>query len=271
MKVPILMYHSVEVAGLPGSERPRWDPAYAVTADAFTAQMAWLTESRIRVMSLEELVRGRGQIEGQGIVLTFDDGYASDAAFVLPTLQACGAKATFFVETGAVGEAGRLSQADLRTLVEAGMTIGSHTVTHRFLSDLPTVDARREMADSKKFLEDIAGAPVRFLSAPGGRIDRRTAAIARECGYEGVCISTPGANDSRHPGFLLRRVCVRRHTNLPAFRELAGLHPWRLAQEQLRYWSLRGMKGLLGRRRYAAVRMALMAIREGQWRLQGHG
>lgn len=258
MKVPILTYHGVDVAGAPGPEDPRWEAAYAVTPDAFVAQLAWIAETGVRVVRLEEFVHGDVRGEARVAVLTFDDGYTSDAAVVLPLLQARGFPATFFVETGAVGRPGRSSRADLRQLAAAGMDIGSHTVTHRFLSELPAPEIRHELADSKRFLEEVTGALVRFLSLPGGRGDRRTGAIARECGYEAICTSVPGANDSREPGYLLRRLSVRRHTTLGDFQRLVRLDAWRLARERVRHAGLRGMKRLLGEPGYARARTALI-------------
>lgn len=260
MKVAILTYHGVEIAGAPRPDGHHWEAAYAVTLEALATQLAWLAESGTPVLRLEDLARGR--VSGGAAILTFDDGYASDAAVVLPLLDRRGFPATFFVETGAVGRPGRLSREDLGSLAAAGMEIGSHTVTHRFLSELPEAEVRRELADSKRFLEDVVRLPVRFLSLPGGRADGRTVANARECGYEAVCTSVPGGNDPRRPRYLLRRLCIRRTTTLADFQRLVRLDPWRVAGEKIRYTSLRGAKRVLGGAGYARFRGALVALSE---------
>lgn len=258
MKVPVLMYHAVESAGIAPPEDGRWESSYAVTAEAFRAQLDWLEGSRTRVVALGDLLAGRVG-GGPAVVLTFDDGYASDVAVALPELRARGFPAALFVETGALGRAGRASVDGVRALAAAGMEIGSHTVTHRFLPRLPEAEARRELGDSKKCLEDLLGVPVRFLSLPGGRWDRRTLGLAREAGYEAVCTSRPGGTDAGRPGYLLKRLGIRRHTNLADFQRLVRLDPTRLARERLRYWALRGAKRLLGPTAYPRLRAVLVA------------
>jgi Polysaccharide deacetylase. len=43
---------------------------------------------------------------------------------------------------------------ELSFLVKEGVEIGSHTLTHPFLTKIPPAEARREIEDSKKLLED---------------------------------------------------------------------------------------------------------------------
>lgn len=58
--------------------------------------------SSFRVMTLGEAVRRleRNALPRRALVVTFDDGYADNAAVALPVLKRCGVVATFFVSTG---------------------------------------------------------------------------------------------------------------------------------------------------------------------------
>jgi hypothetical protein len=94
----------------------------------------------------------------------------------------------------------------LRDAHSAGMELGTHGVTHRFLSDLPAAEISVELASSKAFLEDLLGAPVKTASVPGGGWSPLVASHARECGYAALCTSRPGVNDRRTDPFALRRV-----------------------------------------------------------------
>jgi peptidoglycan/xylan/chitin deacetylase (PgdA/CDA1 family) len=72
---------------------------------------------------------------------------------------------------------------ELADITRAGVTIGSHTLTH---ADLPTLDdvaLRRELGDSKARLEDLAQTPVDLLAYPFGHHDARVREAAREAGY----------------------------------------------------------------------------------------
>ena len=70
--------------------------------------------------------------------ITFDDGNASDAALALPALRRHNLKATFFIISGRLDQPGSLSSAEVRSLVQSGMTVGSHGMRHvswRSISD----------------------------------------------------------------------------------------------------------------------------------------
>lgn len=46
--------------------------------------------------------------------------------------------------------------------------VGSHTVSHRILTDLPLNDAKREIADSKDLLENLFGGVIKKFAPPRG-------------------------------------------------------------------------------------------------------
>ncbi len=55
---------------------------------------------------------------------------------------------------------------ELRGLVEHGVEIGSHTVSHPHLPLLSDAEIENELADSRARLEDGLGRPCRFLAYP---------------------------------------------------------------------------------------------------------
>jgi peptidoglycan/xylan/chitin deacetylase (PgdA/CDA1 family) len=62
-----------------------------------------------------------------------------------------------------------LSEAEITDLVEAGMHVGSHTVTHTVMSKLSPDDQRRELSESFGFLSDLLGElPIRSYCHPYG-------------------------------------------------------------------------------------------------------
>ena len=63
--------------------------------------------------------------------ISFDDGNSSDAELALPALQQRNLTATFFILSGRLGQPGSLTTADVRNLVQANMTVGSHGARHR--------------------------------------------------------------------------------------------------------------------------------------------
>lgn len=63
--------------------------------------------------------------------------------------------------------------------------VGSHTISHRHLTDLPIDDAKREIADSKDLLENLFGTEIRKFAPPRGYINQELTEFALEI-YESV-------------------------------------------------------------------------------------
>ena len=76
-----------------------------------------------------------------------------------------------------------LRAADVRTLVDAGMTIGFHTLRHDSLTLLDDPRLARALRDGREQLEAVAGRPLDTVAYPHGRTDRRVADAAREAGF----------------------------------------------------------------------------------------
>ena len=90
-----------------------------------------------------------------------------------------------------------MTSAQVRSLHEAGMSVGAHTVNHPILAEIPAGQARDEMAQSRARLEEITGAPVRLFAYPNGMplrdYRREHAELARELGFEAAVSCAWGA------------------------------------------------------------------------------
>ena len=73
-----------------------------------------------------------------------------------------GSRATFFV----LGWVARSNPSLVRRIAGAGFEIASHGMTHEMICRLDRRQFRAELTDSRKLLEDIAGAPVVGYRAP---------------------------------------------------------------------------------------------------------
>jgi hypothetical protein len=61
-----------------------------------------------------------------------------------------------------------LNREEVKALASAGMTIGSHTISHPMLSHISAERAREEMGESRRMLEEALGRPVWALAYPYG-------------------------------------------------------------------------------------------------------
>jgi peptidoglycan/xylan/chitin deacetylase (PgdA/CDA1 family) len=184
---------------------------------------------------LPPLPRGRG---GFGVprptLLTFDDGLANLYTHALPILEQERVPALVFLVAGHVGgvtdweaeprwRGNRLlTWEQIREMQERGVTFGSHTLTHPRLPALPEAAWRRELAESKRLLEEGLGRPAATLAYPYGDFSPEIAQAALEAGYR-ACFSTiPGLNGPETDPAALRRMNVRRHAGLWQFRRKVG-------------------------------------------------
>jgi len=173
-----------------------------------------------------EVLTGARRLDGPMFCLSFDDGHASWRDVVAPILAERSVPATFFVTTGLIGQRGNLSWNDCRDLRAAGHTVGSHTITHPRLADCDDETAVREIAESKKELEDELGTEIKDFAAPYGNptvdLGGREIRAAREAGYRSFATTLRPAmrvgdspmwihRQGLHPAWPLRAVRTRVH------------------------------------------------------------
>jgi peptidoglycan/xylan/chitin deacetylase (PgdA/CDA1 family) len=121
-------------------------------------------------------------------------------------------RAGVVVDEPALGRELFLTWDDARRLAEAGMAIGSHSQSHPTLSRLSEAEQLRELAGSKRLLEQNLGRPVSALAYPygwPGATTEATRRLAREAGYRLAFSAIPGVNQpGRIDPFDLRRLNV---------------------------------------------------------------
>lgn len=246
------MYHDVHADRASAPEIPRTAALYHLSKATFAAQLDALTAAGVAVRSLGEFL---GVSEGDSVILTFDDGWAGSLSTGVEALVDRGQRATFFVTTEYVGKRHFASSELLRDAYAAGMELGTHGATHRYLAGLPASEIDDELASSKTFLEDLLGAPATTGSVPGGAWSPLVATAARERGYTALCTSRPGIIDERTDRLALQRVAIRRTTSLGAVERYAR---FRVAREVVRATALDVPRRLLGRERYATTRARVL-------------
>ena len=217
---PVLIYHGLGAsvpAQVGGRERKYW-----VTPAAFARQLAQIRAAGQRIRRLYDFWSGETHAPENrpAVVLTFDDGRATDYEVAFPLLLAAGARAEFFVNTATIERAGHLTWSQIVEMQRAGMSFQSHAHDHVLLPGLPERLLRNELQTSKRLIEDRVGRGVDFLAAPYGLLDRRVMDTAREVGYQAVCNSF--AWPARPGGTVVNRVAVYRDTTEARFAGILG-------------------------------------------------
>lgn len=184
----VLLYHRV----LPS---PDPNDPWSVRVSDFEDHMDVLASEGFRDVSLGELWSSDAPPRGKAVLIAFDDGYRSAAEHAVPVLRAARRTAAFFLVAGAMGGTSEwerpfglrpsplMDGTDARALIAAGMSIGSHSMTHRDLSGADEAALRDEIGGSKARLEAAIGTPIEAFSVPFGRDDGRLDGHLVAAGY----------------------------------------------------------------------------------------
>lgn len=248
------MYH--KVSNLPLEEKV---PYCNTTIAAFESQMRYLAEHKIETLSLEEAERwlsgeDRGG-PGPKVVITFDDGFQDNYLYAYPILKKYRLSAIFCVIVGHVGRQSfyehlpwdEASLADraahpehwrsmtwemLREMKENGMSIGSHTLTHRSLGALKEDEVWEEVAGSKKILDARLAQETRVFSYPFGSVvygdlNDQTEAALQKAGYAWGLTTRWKGNPRGSAPYRLNRIPINDYDTLFDFKcKVYGATDW---------------------------------------------
>jgi peptidoglycan/xylan/chitin deacetylase (PgdA/CDA1 family) len=139
--------------------------------------------------------------------ITFDDGNMSDVELALPELRRRNLTAVFFVVSGRLGQPGSLAAADLRNLLQSGMTIGSHGMMHRPWRTASAQELHEELTGAQEAIAQASGQPVSQVACPFGSYDRRVLNAIRHRGFSRVY--TVDGGPARSDAWLQSRYTVR--------------------------------------------------------------
>jgi len=157
----------------------------AMVAGAWTLYSDYVqVPANAKTMSVYQLVASNGWLitddyslvkttlsgfNSPAITLTFDDGWEDNVSTVLPVLQNYGFKANFYFATQFLKDNALAGTAAVKAVAAAGHEIGSHSVTHPFLTTATASVLAYELVYSKQYLENIVGiGKVKSFASPYG-------------------------------------------------------------------------------------------------------
>jgi peptidoglycan/xylan/chitin deacetylase (PgdA/CDA1 family) len=148
----------------------------------FRAHLSYLAHNGYNTISLyqldDALLRGT-PLPPRPVVLTFDDGYIDHYVNVFPALKEEGFTGTFFVITGRpdANDPAYMTWDQIGEMAEAGMSMESHTKTHRELTDRDYEFLVYELLGSLQSLQAHIGQAPHMFSYPVGRYDDTTLGV----------------------------------------------------------------------------------------------
>ncbi len=202
-QVPILMYHYIRDA----SAESELGKNLSVHPDNFDLHMAHLKGNDYETLTLADFADPEKKVlskiiadNKKPIVLTFDDGYLDAYTQAFPILQKYDFVATFYIIRYYIGKAEYMNADQIQELSDAGMEIGSHTLTHPNLAKSDSETVSNQLIESKE--------NATTLCYPAGAFDATTVKLVQEAGYNAAVTTKFGIADKNSSILELPRVRV---------------------------------------------------------------
>jgi len=210
--VPIIEYHAIQPP-VAGATYPQ---LFVPQAD-FVDQMKWLDAHGYEAVTLDQVEDAwykDGELPPKPVVLTFDDGYLSQYVAAFPALE-------HFHWPGVlnlVTKDADIPDEDVQKMLDANppWELASHTITHADLTTLSSADLKREVAGSRKILQDRFNVTVDNFCYPAGQYNDAVIAAVKAAGYRGATSEVPGLATSKDP-YVLARIEIELDDGLDGF------------------------------------------------------
>lgn len=244
MAFTALMYHSLSDGRHPDALYPK----YTTKLATFREHLKALIDAGFELGSFKELLESHEAgmpLPDKTCALTFDDGHRSSLELA-EVMQEFGVTGTFFLTANYCRERPDFLRAEeIQSMAAEGFDFGTHGVTHRPLKFLPPDEMKRELSDSKAWLQEVLQAPVRTMSLPAGQGGSAVCAEAFRQGYKLVGTSKEAANATlKAPSTVNRMVILANHTASDVLK-IAAASPAYLWKRRLRAMAIWLPKRLL--------------------------
>ncbi|HEX3045168.1 MAG TPA: polysaccharide deacetylase family protein [Bacillota bacterium] len=212
MNIPILCYHRV----IPNPTSP-----YDLTPEQLEAHIQYFKANGYTPITVSQFLEYRKKpalFPEKPLIMTFDDGSQSHYTYMLPIMKKYGLKATFFIFPNAMGGSKErwLQWDEVLEISRAGMDIGSHALTHPYLTVRKQngkqmdeaqyqVWLEKEVTQSKKLLEEKLNIPIKSLAYPFGLYNSQVETAAIKAGYSMLLNINQGLNRPQDNPYRLKR------------------------------------------------------------------
>ncbi len=207
VRIPVLLYHYVEYVEDKGDTIRQSLNITPYTFDKQIQTLAHAGYTFLTAKDLGELIDGRGILPEKPVVITFDDGYRDFYTDVFPILKKYHAKATVYMIAGFVGYKNNLTEEQLRELASSGLVdVGAHTMHHVGLRYMDRKTVKKEVEESKEFLEGMLGTPVVSFAYPDGSYDDAAIQVVKQAGFTTAVSTSPGIENGAGNRYALFRL-----------------------------------------------------------------
>ena len=237
MKYAAIMYHQIWA----GANAPK----FSVDRTEFARQIAWIKDNNYKTLDLHNVAK----IEQKSVLVTFDDGHASNFAAAQAMTQ-IGQQGVFYIlKNKSLAEQDYLNESQLREMSKQGHELGIHGKDHKWWTKKCDQQFIEEFKETKDWLEQIIGRQVITCSAPGGKIDRRIINLIREYSpsIRYIRNSAETYNESINDTGILNGVAIKYSTSLNQFKKIVTIDRTFYAGHYAMYCVKELVKRVIGR------------------------
>ncbi|MEI6653787.1 MAG: polysaccharide deacetylase family protein [Verrucomicrobiota bacterium] len=230
IRVSVLGYHDF-------SEKEP-ETAMRMHPSKFRKQMESLRQLGITAISIDDFLawkRGEKTIPAKSVLITLDDGWKSVYTDALPVLKELGYPFTLYLYKNYIDGGKKALTTDMiNEMLTQGASLGSHSVSHPYPAVFRSqrkkgdhaYDAflRKEMGESKRFIESKFPSKITTYAFPGGFITEEMLPLADEFGYTSLFTVLPGkvkrsTPDKRLPRYMILGNCDKIFETATSFHE----------------------------------------------------
>jgi peptidoglycan/xylan/chitin deacetylase (PgdA/CDA1 family) len=267
------MYHSISKTGITGS----YYYGTVTSPETFERHIDTLLTAGWSIVHLHDLARALGahgaSLPNNAVAITFDDGFRDFYTDAFPVIRRFQIPVTMFLPTAFIGHSTRrsllgrhcLTWPEVGELHRAGVTFGSHSVSHPQLADLAFTELVAEVRDSKATLEDVLGTPIESFAYPYAFPEHRPPfcrALRRallHAGYSHGVTTIIGTPSIGVDPYFLPRLPLNEHDDVRfLLAKLTGAYNWlhffQYLHKTLRHRRLRGRRFHTVRHQHRPVR-----------------
>jgi peptidoglycan/xylan/chitin deacetylase (PgdA/CDA1 family) len=211
-KILILMYHYVRVVD---KKNDTLGYNLSVEPDLFEKELAWLKENDYKSVPTKDTVDGN--IPLKSVILSFDDGYADFYAEAWPRLKKFGFTASIGIIVQKINQPGYLTDGEIKELSASGIEILSHSLTHPDLTKIDSGQLQKELAESRKYLEDRFNVGISTFVYPSGKYNDGVLKETAASGYRIGLTTEPGLANLKGNLLELKRIRIDNRDGFEGF------------------------------------------------------
>ncbi len=206
-EIPVLCYHQIRNWQTTDSKFAR---TYIMPPEKFAVQMKMLADSGYNTITPDELLNyldKKISLPSKPVLLTFDDGTASQIINAVPVLKLYHFRAVFFIMTVSLNHSIYMSTQQVKQLSNEEFIIGAHTWDHHNVTRYKNDDWIIQFQKPKQQLEKIISKPVEYFAYPNGIWNEAAIEQLKNYGYK-TAFQLAEKQSATNPNYTIRRIIV---------------------------------------------------------------